>query len=188
MAPLLLPPFWLLPFRLSRAPLTGSRRLPLPPRRRPRRPGRVAAAFAVEALVQGQRVAAAGLPRRMDAGHRGEASGAGPSRGGRVQRLHRVGAAALPFSTATAPDAGTRVQAHPREVLPFQRPLRGLHGEKGPQVSSLVSGVPRSVQAPVPLLLALVLLLVAALVAPEQPQDQEAICQRHNGSLACRIW
>ena len=117
MAPLLLPPFWLLPFRLSRAPLTGSRRLPWPPRRRPRRPGRVAAAFAVEALVQGQRVAAAGLPRRMDAGHRGVASGAGPSRGGRVQRLHRVGAAALPFSTATAPDAGTRVQAHPREVL-----------------------------------------------------------------------
>jgi hypothetical protein len=29
---------------------------------------------------------------------------------------------------------------------------------------------------------------MAVLVAPEQPQDQEAICQRHNGVAACRVW
>lgn len=40
----------------------------------------------------------------------------------------------------------------------------------------------------VPLLLSAVLCLVALLVAPEQPRDQEAICQRHNGVDACRVW
>jgi hypothetical protein len=39
-----------------------------------------------------------------------------------------------------------------------------------------------------PLALAAVLVLTAALVAPEQPQDQAAICQRHNGPAACRVW
>ena len=40
----------------------------------------------------------------------------------------------------------------------------------------------------VPLALAAVLWCVALLVAPEQPRDQEAICQRHNGVAACRVW
>jgi hypothetical protein len=32
-------------------------------------------------------------------------------------------------------------------------------------------------------------LLAAALwMAPEAPQDQAAICQRHNGMAACRVW
>jgi hypothetical protein len=32
-------------------------------------------------------------------------------------------------------------------------------------------------------------LLTAALwIAPEAPQDQAAICQRHNGVAACRVW
>jgi hypothetical protein len=39
-----------------------------------------------------------------------------------------------------------------------------------------------------PLALAGVLILTAALVAPEQPQDQAAICHRHNGPAACRVW
>ena len=31
--------------------------------------------------------------------------------------------------------------------------------------------------------------LAAALwMAPESPQDQAAICQRHNGAAACRVW
>jgi len=31
--------------------------------------------------------------------------------------------------------------------------------------------------------------LTAALwLAPESPQDQAAICQRHNGVAACRVW
>jgi hypothetical protein len=41
---------------------------------------------------------------------------------------------------------------------------------------------------PVPAMLAAVLLLVAVVVAPERPQVQEAICQRHNGAEACRVW
>jgi hypothetical protein len=40
----------------------------------------------------------------------------------------------------------------------------------------------------VPLALAAVLLSLAVLVAPERPADQEAICQRHNGAAACRVW
>jgi hypothetical protein len=38
------------------------------------------------------------------------------------------------------------------------------------------------------LVLAPTLLLVAAVAAPEQPQSQEAICQRHHGVEACRVW
>jgi len=40
----------------------------------------------------------------------------------------------------------------------------------------------------IPLALAAMLLLMALLVAPERPRDQEAICQRHNGEAACRVW
>ena len=39
-----------------------------------------------------------------------------------------------------------------------------------------------------PLALVGVLLAAALLVAPEHPQDQAAICQRHNGAEACRVW
>lgn len=39
-------------------------------------------------------------------------------------------------------------------------------------------------------LLPLVLLLVLgiALIAPERPDVQADICQRHNGPAACRVW
>lgn len=36
--------------------------------------------------------------------------------------------------------------------------------------------------------MALVLMLVAAVVAPEQPVRQGDICERHNGPAACRVW
>jgi hypothetical protein len=39
-----------------------------------------------------------------------------------------------------------------------------------------------------PLALVTILLLAAFLLAPEQPLDQQAICQRHNGVVACRVW
>ncbi len=39
-----------------------------------------------------------------------------------------------------------------------------------------------------PLCVALLLLLVAMVVAPEQPHAQEAICHRHSGEVACRVW
>ena len=46
-----------------------------------------------------------------------------------------------------------------------------------------LQGVP-----PLPLALAAVLVAMAVLVAPEQPRDQEAICHRHAGVEACRVW
>jgi len=39
-----------------------------------------------------------------------------------------------------------------------------------------------------PLVLVGVLVLLAVLVAPERPRDQAAICQRHAGPVACRVW
>jgi hypothetical protein len=36
--------------------------------------------------------------------------------------------------------------------------------------------------------LALLLVLGIALIAPEQPDVQADICQRHNGPAACRVW
>ncbi len=40
-----------------------------------------------------------------------------------------------------------------------------------------------------PILLAVgLLVLLAATLAPDRPQDQAAICQRHNGPVACRVW
>ena len=33
-----------------------------------------------------------------------------------------------------------------------------------------------------------VLLAAAAVLAPEQPSAEAAICQRHNGEAACRVW
>jgi hypothetical protein len=32
------------------------------------------------------------------------------------------------------------------------------------------------------------LLLLAVLLAPEQPLAQASICERHNGPAACRVW
>lgn len=47
---------------------------------------------------------------------------------------------------------------------------------------------PGGLEVAVPAALATLLLLVALVVAPERPQVQEAICQRHNGVEACRVW
>ena len=38
------------------------------------------------------------------------------------------------------------------------------------------------------LLLVAALLLLAVLMAPEQPMAQASICERHNGAAACRVW
>jgi hypothetical protein len=42
--------------------------------------------------------------------------------------------------------------------------------------------------APAPVLILGGLLAAALWLAPEAPQDQAAICQRHNGVAACRVW
>jgi hypothetical protein len=36
--------------------------------------------------------------------------------------------------------------------------------------------------------LALSLVLVVAVLAPEAPEREEGICVRHNGPVACRVW
>jgi hypothetical protein len=53
-----------------------------------------------------------------------------------------------------------------------------------------LAGAGRSRFEPIvaPLVLVLVLFGAAVLVAPEHPQNQAAICQRHNGVEACRVW
>jgi hypothetical protein len=47
---------------------------------------------------------------------------------------------------------------------------------------------PDSAVPTLPLVLVGVLVLLAVLVAPERPWDQAAICQRHAGPVACRVW
>jgi hypothetical protein len=58
-----------------------------------------------------------------------------------------------------------------RLVLPRRYPVRRLRG-----------------RTLVPALSVGMLLAAALLMAPEAPQDQAAICQRHNGVAACRVW
>ncbi|MEI6616053.1 MAG: hypothetical protein WCL59_05680 [Cyanobium sp. ELA507] len=69
-------------------------------------------------------------------------------------------------------------QAPARRAVPSARSGRGRAG-----VAERPQGVP-----PLPLALAAVLVALAVLVAPEQPRDQEAICHRHAGVEACRVW
>ncbi|MCP9865032.1 serine protease inhibitor [Cyanobium sp. Cruz-8D1] len=63
----------------------------------------------------------------------------------------------------------------------------GLAPARPPSGRPRLASVPRS-RAATPLLLAVGLVLGAVLLAPEQPRDQEAICHRHNGVEACRVW
>ena len=94
-------------------------------------------------------------------------------------------------------------------VLPaawtLRGPAGGADGSTRP-ASVLGAGVPqrvgRSLRAAAParelapesamptlaLVLVGVLVLLAVLVAPERPLDQAAICQRHAGPVACRVW
>lgn len=53
---------------------------------------------------------------------------------------------------------------------------------------SLAVGVWQALVPPLPLALAALLVAFALGVAPEQPRDQEAICQRQAGVEACRVW
>jgi hypothetical protein len=67
---------------------------------------------------------------------------------------------------------------------PAVRRRRSLHGP-GRRSEAVPQGQPL---AAIPLLFTAGLLLGAVLLAPEQPRHQEAICQRHNGVAACRVW
>jgi hypothetical protein len=67
---------------------------------------------------------------------------------------------------------------------PLSRPLSRPFPSQGRR---RLASVTRT-RAATPLLLAVGLVLGAVLLAPEQPRDQEAICHRHNGVEACRVW
>ena len=60
---------------------------------------------------------------------------------------------------------------------------------RGLRAAAPARGVaPESAMPTLPLVLVGVLVLLAVLVAPERPLDQAAICQRHAGPVACRVW
>jgi hypothetical protein len=65
----------------------------------------------------------------------------------------------------------------------------------GPELRHIPSGTGSRLAEPLrrhaglaPVLAVGVLLAAALWMAPEAPQDQAAICQRHNGVAACRVW
>ncbi len=84
---------------------------------------------------------------------------------------------AASFCSMPAGVAGHRSRSARSQLLLGQRTLRSASWQR-----------PWRREATVPALFAAVLLLVAVVAAPERPGDQAAICQRHNGVDACRVW
>lgn len=66
----------------------------------------------------------------------------------------------------------------------FRSRRQARHGAR----RSVTPAVREGARPAVPLCLAAILVSAALLLAPEQPRDQEAICQRHSGEVACRVW
>lgn len=75
----------------------------------------------------------------------------------------------------------------PRAVAGHRRVRRGLQATTV-QASAARSAAPSAMGMSLPWLLAAAMVLLAAVAAPEQPQAQEAICQRQAGVEACRVW
>lgn len=67
-------------------------------------------------------------------------------------------------------------------------PVAKVLHQRSPQPAAGVAAVAARPPGLVTALAVGTLVMLAALLAPEQPQDQAAICQRHNGSVACRVW
>jgi hypothetical protein len=87
----------------------------------------------------------------------------------------RLSTSALPADwTLRAPAGGSTRHA---SVMGEPVPLRGGHGLR---VAAPARGVAPESAMPT--------LLLAVLLAPERPRDQAAICQRHAGPVACRVW
>ena len=99
----------------------------------------------------------------------------------------RLSTSALPADwTLRGPACGSGGSTRPASVLGEPVPLRGGHGLR---VAAPARGVALESALPaLPLVLVGVLVLLAVLVAPERPRDQAAICQRHAGPVACRVW
>jgi hypothetical protein len=96
----------------------------------------------------------------------------------------RLSTSALPADwTVRGPACGsTRPASVLGEAVPLRvgRALRVAAPDRGVVLESAMPTLP--------LVLVGVLVLLAVLVAPERPRDQAAICQRHAGPVACRVW
>lgn len=75
-----------------------------------------------------------------------------------------------------------RPGAGPAKASPQRVVRRGRHSVP-PGAVAILPAIPS-----LSLVLAGVLVLLAVLTAPERPLDQAAICQRHAGPEACRVW
>ena len=95
----------------------------------------------------------------------------GPARWSKGPAGCSAAAAATSAATATTAAAHHRLQSGRKGVPARCRPLPAPGWRVWVQV------------------LPLTLLLAGAFCwAPEAPEDQAAICQRHNGEVACRVW
>ena len=95
----------------------------------------------------------------------------------------RLSSRALPAAWTLRGPAGSSRRASVLGAAVPQQVGRGL------RAAAPASGVaPESAMPTLPLVLVGVLVLLAVLVAPERPLDQAAICQRHAGPVACRVW
>ncbi len=95
-----------------------------------------------------------------------------------------------PFFTAGLSHGAPRRLAPPLLSLPSPDLFRAspvLRGQSRLMGREALGGQVPAVPA-LPLALAGLLVLLAVLLAPEQPRHQEAICQRHAGVEACRVW
>jgi hypothetical protein len=106
-----------------------------------------------------------------------------------------------PISTASAPACGGAPSGAEGPSSPASRSRRLGHGARlqsarrrpgsGPCPSRFgVVAESWKDASPMgaPLFLAAFLVTVALLLAPERPEAQEAICNRHAGVEACRVW
>ena len=95
----------------------------------------------------------------------------------------RLSSRALPAAWTLPGPAGSTRPASALGAAGPQRVGRGLRAAAPAREMA-----PESAMPTLPLVLVGVLVLLALLVAPERPRDQAAICQRHAGPVACRVW
>jgi len=99
----------------------------------------------------------------------------------------RLSSRALPEAwSSPGPSCGSGGSTRPTPILGAADPRRTARGLRATAPAGAVA--PESAMPAVPLVLVAVLVLLAVLVAPERPRDQAAICQRHAGPVACRVW
>jgi hypothetical protein len=98
--------------------------------------------------------------------------------------------AAWPARPCTLPAARPRSDRWGRVsgILPPRSAPACTEGTAGSTSRADAARVLECLPGVIPAVLVALLLGVAAVAAPEAPQDQAAICQRHNGPVACRVW